>query len=207
MTRSRPANPRVASDSTASRTNPVSTCPSTSDWPSGPPAKSETYTVDEYIRLWEAKHCRKMTPEEKKTLARGCIGITALNLGKDGLPNPPLGNCYATFEQATYNAHKKLEKETGRKPHIFSKRFYSSGEEYTPDPKTGKVDMGGYRYKAKPGFVNFDYGFYRRIKRLLVARKPCGAGDEGIPQHSPALLATFAGFRLASILRRVWGYP
>ena len=43
---------------------------------------------------------------------------------------------------------------------IFSKRFYSDGQPYTPDPKTGKVDMSGYKYKAKPGLVNFDYGFY-----------------------------------------------
>ncbi len=140
-------------------------CPSTrppiepDDRPVPPDVPSTTYTVDEYITRWEAENGRKMTDAERKTLARGCIGITSLNLGKNGLPNPPLGESYATLDQAKARADE-IEKATGRRPEIFSKRFYSGGKDYTPDPKTGKVDMSGYDYKAKPGYVNFDYGFY-----------------------------------------------
>jgi hypothetical protein len=43
----------------------------------------------------------------------------------------------------------------------------SSGQEnvdnaFKPDPKTGKVNMTGYKYREKGGgnFVNFDYGFW-----------------------------------------------
>ena len=108
-----------------------------------------------------------MTPEEKKTLDRGCIGITALNLGRGNI-NPPLENSFATFEQAQAFAKQwkaDLKKQDpgwfkDKKIVIFSKRFYSGGKDYKPDPKTGRVDMSDYNYKAKPGFVNFDYGFY-----------------------------------------------
>jgi hypothetical protein len=108
-----------------------------------------------------------MSPEERDVLGHGCIGITALNLGTNR--NPSLDNCYATLDQAKKRA-KEMEAEcakTGRKPMIFSKRFFSDGENYTPDPTTGKVDMSKYKYKAKPKpgrpgetYVNFDYGFY-----------------------------------------------
>ena len=81
--------------------------------------------------------------------------------------NPPLDKCYATLEQAKKRAAEmKSECATkGKKPMIFSKRFYSDGAPYTPDPSTGKVDMSGYTYKAKPKpsggtYVNFDYGYF-----------------------------------------------
>jgi len=101
-----------------------------------------------------------MTDTEKAVLDAGCIGITALNLGIS--KNPPLDNAYSTFDKAKKKA-KEMKKEcaeSGKVPKIFSKRFYSGGEDYEPDPKTGKVDMSKYKYKAKEGFVNFDYGFY-----------------------------------------------
>lgn len=124
-----------------------------------PEVRTMVYTVDEYVKRWEARTGRKMTAAERKTLERGCIGITALNLGKNGLPNPPLTDCYATLDQAKARA-AQLEKDTGHAAVVFSKRFYSDGDSYTPDPYTGKVDMKGYAYKAKPGYVNFDYGIY-----------------------------------------------
>lgn len=115
--------------------------------------------------MWEAKNCRPITDAEKRTLARGCIGITAVELGTTG--NPPLDNCYGSLAQAKRRA-KAMEgacAATGKKPMIFSKRFYSDGQSYVPDPRTGKVDMSKYRYKAKPKpnggtYTNFDYGFY-----------------------------------------------
>ncbi|MEV4130517.1 hypothetical protein, partial [Nocardia sp. NPDC049707] len=50
---------------------------------------------------------------------------------------------------------------------IYSKHFWSGGSSETPnparfapDPTTGQVDMSGATYVGKPGFVNFDYGWY-----------------------------------------------
>ena len=124
--------------------------------------QKKVYSLEEYIEKWEHDHATKMTQEERKALARGCIGITALNLFTLGVPD--LSNCYDTFAQV-WEAQKKMnaflqDNFPERKALIFSKRFYSSGEDYTPDPKTGKVDMSGYRYQARPGFTNYDYGLY-----------------------------------------------
>lgn len=160
MPKRSPRNHRWSNDSDLPRGSSVTPCPAGPAWPTTPPANSETYSVDDYIKMYEAKHCRKMTPEEKATLSRGCIGITALELGTSG--NPSLDNCYSTLDQAKARA-KTMKSECakdGRTPQIFSKRFYSDGKDYTPDPITGKIDMGNYDYKAKPGYVNFDYGYY-----------------------------------------------
>jgi hypothetical protein len=124
--------------------------------------QSKAYSLEEYIEKWERDHATAMTPAEKSTLARGCIGITALNLFTLG--NPDLSNCYDTFAQV-WEAQKKMNSFLqanfpDRKAIIFSKRFYSGDQDYEPDPKTGKVDMSGYRYEAKPGFTNYDYGLY-----------------------------------------------
>jgi len=124
--------------------------------------QSKTHTFAEYVEKWELQHGATMTPEEKNTLAQGCIGITALNLFT--LSNPDLSNCYDTFAQV-WDAQKKMNaflKETfpDRKALIFSKRFWSGGKDFKPDPKTGKVDMSEYDYTAKPGLTNFDYGLY-----------------------------------------------
>jgi len=135
-------------------------CNSGSRWPSSPPKKSETISKNDYIKMWEKENCRKMTSAEKDVLDHGCIGITAFNLGIN--KNPPLDNAYATLKQAKARAAKMKKKcaSSGKVPRIFSKRFYSNGGSYTPDPTTGKIDMSKYTYKAKPGHVNFDYGYY-----------------------------------------------
>lgn len=165
MPKRRPADPRSAGDADTPRTA-VSECPASSTWPTSPPESgTQIYSVDEYVKLWEEKNCRKMTDAERATLARGCIGITAVELGTSG--NPNLNNCYSTLDQAKARA-KEMQSDcakSGRTPMIFSKRFYSDGKPYTPDPTTGRVDMSGYTYKAKPKkeggtYVNFDYGFY-----------------------------------------------
>jgi len=122
----------------------------------------KAYTVEQYIEKWEKEHGEVMTHEEKKTLGRGCIGITALNLFTIGMPD--LSNCYDTFAQVWDAARKMNSFLAGsfpdRKAIIFSKRFYSSGMDFEPDPKTGKVDMSGYHYAPRPGFTNYDYGLY-----------------------------------------------
>lgn len=142
------------------------------------------YSVEQYIEMWEKEHGGAMTPEQKATLARGCIGITAVNL--DAV-NPPLDHAFATFEQAqavvtrwnrfiTKNADK-TDPRSGRKygeykAFLFAKLFWSNQDPdaekrkqpddkaYKPDANTGKVDMSNYKYRAQPGYVNFDYGFW-----------------------------------------------
>ncbi len=49
-----------------------------------------------------------------------------------------------------------------KKTIIFSKRFYSGAEDFTPDPKTGKVDMSK-PHPGRPGYINFDFGLYDDI--------------------------------------------
>ncbi|WP_280254678.1 hypothetical protein [Nocardia wallacei] len=41
------------------------------------------YTKDEYIQHWENKLGRKMTPEEVRTIERGCVGVSMVRLGRD----------------------------------------------------------------------------------------------------------------------------
>ncbi|MGB9203360.1 MAG: hypothetical protein WCB94_05215, partial [Terriglobales bacterium] len=149
-----------------------------------------TYSVDQYIDKWEKEHGRSMTSAEKHVLGRGCIGITALNLGTLG--SPDLSNCYGTFSQA-FEAQQKMKDFLAahfpaRKALLFSKRFWSGGKDYEPDPKTGKVDMSGYNYEAKPGFTNFDYGLYdektgkwwhaNHCDTTLVSNPECGGSME-----------------------------
>jgi hypothetical protein len=164
----RPPDPPLAGLNPGGRIGETSgNCPGPG-WPTTPPAGGhEEYSLDEYVRMWEADHCRKMTPQELRTLKAGCIGITALNLGTDG--NPPLNNCYATLPQAKRRADEMKAgcASQGKTPRIFSKRFWSSGQPFTPDPTTGKVDMSGYKHDTwKPGdaahdsHTNFDYGWY-----------------------------------------------
>ena len=135
--------------------------------------KTVSYKVEEYIKLWEIRNGRKMTPEEKDTLTRGCIGVTVINLGSNGLPNPPLDQCYSTFDQARHIAQAMNEAirhsgVNGRKAVIFSKRFWSGGDpsSFQPDA-VGHVDRAGYNYEGRPDpndptsrMINFDYGLY-----------------------------------------------
>jgi hypothetical protein len=123
--------------------------------PAGKPY--DIHTVDEYIKLWERQQGRKMTKKEKETLRAGCIGITAVNLGIG--KNPPLDECFDTFAQAE-KRRDELQAAKGGHFQLFSKRFYTGGKSYPAQPGTGRVDMSAYDYKAKPGWVNFDYGWY-----------------------------------------------
>lgn len=145
------------------------------------------YSVEQYVNMWEAEQGRKLTPDERETIERGCIGITALNLSGGG--NPPLNECYSTFGRAKASVDMKnreiaqfnqwidstpwiahlLKKE--RHAILFAKMFWSNQnpdeakrrvgkkKAFRPD-KHGKVDMTGYHYFERPGFVNFDYAFW-----------------------------------------------
>jgi len=147
------------------------------------PGKQRRYSVDQYIEMWEADRGKAMSATEKKTLARGCIGITALNLEAG---NPPLNHAFASFDQAMklvkeWNAfieeHKGETSSDGKKVGdfkavLFAKLFWSNqsrdAEErkkpdkdaFLPNEKTGEVDMSDYEYRAQPSYINFDYGFW-----------------------------------------------
>lgn len=152
------------------------------------PAHGETagqqrrYSVEQYIEMWEKEQGRKMTEREKTTLARGCIGITALNLSGGG--NPPLDHAYASFDGA-HAAMKRMNEAldglrskpetaaqaSGKHAVVFAKLFWSNQDPnpekrkqadpkaYQPD-ENGRVDMSDYKYRAQPGYINFDYGFW-----------------------------------------------
>jgi hypothetical protein len=126
--------------------------------------KVTAYTMDQFIAKWEKEHGRAMTPAERRVLARGCIGITELNLGT--LTRPDLSSCYGTFE-AAWAAQRKMKdfltaNFPDRKAVIFSARFWAGGQDYTPDPKTGKVDLSTWNLSASrgEGYTNFDFGFW-----------------------------------------------
>ena len=162
-------------------------------------SKQRQYSVDQYIEMWEAERGRPMNAAEKKTLARGCIGIVALNLSGGG--NPPLNHSYATFDAAKkvvdewnafVDAHKDEKTSDGKRigdfrAVLFAKLFWSNqsaNEEdrkkgdpsaYQPD-EDGKVDMSDYKYRAQPGFINFDYGFWDEQSQCFWHANHCEPG-------------------------------
>jgi hypothetical protein len=131
------------------------------------PQKRSSRSVEDFIDMWEKQHGQSMTSEEKRTLGRGCVGITALQM--EDLKNPDLSNCYDSFAEV-WNAAKTMNaflesSFPDKKAIIFSKRFWSGDTEYKADPKTGKVDLSGHHNEARPPIgkynpVNFDYGLY-----------------------------------------------
>lgn len=141
------------------------------------------YTVESYERMWEEEQGKKLTDGNHSTIARGCIGLTANNIAGGGNPLDYAEAVFGTFDQA----HKFMEgrnkelhemranpKTASMAPEgeyvLFAKQFWSNQnagdnkaadpDAFKPDPKTGRVDMSGYKYKAQPGYVNFDYGFW-----------------------------------------------
>lgn len=141
------------------------------------------YSREQYERMWEQEQGRQLKPGEKDTIKRGCIGITANNIAGGG---NPLQYAQATFGDFDH-AHKFMEgknkelhemRADPQQAHlapageyiVFAKLFWSNQKEgdnskpddkaFLPDAKTGRVDMTGYKYKAQPGYVNFDYGFW-----------------------------------------------
>lgn len=141
------------------------------------------YSVEQYEAMWEKEQGKKLTDQNKQTIDRGCIGISANNIAGGGNPLQYAEATFADFDKA----HKFMEgrnkelHEMRAKPEtasmapqgeyvLFAKQFWSNQKDadnkkpddkaFRPDPKTGRVDMSGYKYRAQPGFVNFDYGFW-----------------------------------------------
>lgn len=128
----------------------------------------KTHSLEDFIKKWETDNGKALSATERQVLAKGCIGITMLHLGTTSAPD--LRECYGSFEKAWMAAKTMNEylaaNAPDKKAYIFSKRFWSSGDPYKPDPQTGRVDMSNYRHNtARPSeggsfFINFDYGFY-----------------------------------------------
>jgi Domain of unknown function (DUF4157)/Microbial transglutaminase len=155
------------------------------------------FSPEQYIAMWEKEQGRKMTPDERDTISRGCIGITAMNLHGGGNPLASAEKKYATFELAhKYMVdHNKLLDDAAKKPGstvgparyvLFASLFWSNQSDdynerlkhddkaFLPDPKTGEIDMTGYKYRAqsrikkdaktgaetRTSYINFDYGFW-----------------------------------------------
>jgi RHS repeat-associated protein len=125
--------------------------------------KPKKYTVKQYIKKWELEHGTTMTKAQKKTLQRGCIGITSLELGDNLLnENPPLTNSYSSFEQVKEEA-TKLEEDIKNNPDkypantrviMYSIRFWSEDKNRFLSDENGSVDMTGWTGKARPPTIN-----------------------------------------------------
>jgi hypothetical protein len=192
------------------------------------PGEQRRYTPDQYRQMWEKEQGRKLTPGEKDTIDRGCIGLTANNLHGGG--DPPLDQAYGTFEQAhkamkTKNAildwmAQSTTTPVGKARYVlFAKLFWSNQnpdekkrkksdpKAFRPDPKTGRVDMTGYDYQEQPGYVNFDYGFWDEASQSFWHANHMDYGDPLDPmivlqstKEKFAKIVTVAG-------ERRFGYP
>jgi Domain of unknown function (DUF4157)/Microbial transglutaminase len=141
------------------------------------------YSPEQYIAMWEEEQGKKMTGGQKATIDRGCIGLSANNIAGGGNPldyaevtfgDFERGHQYMTDKNKELHAMRADTTRAGEAPAgeyiMFAKMFWSNqsdGDNSKPDedafkadPATGKVDMTGYEYKAQPGYVNFDYGWW-----------------------------------------------
>jgi hypothetical protein len=130
------------------------------------------FSPEQYIAMWEKEQGRKMSPEERQTINRGCIGITAANLNGGGNPLDSAEKTYATFELAHQYmvAHNKLLDDAAKHPGstigparyvLFSQLFWSNqsadyderskhdDKAFLPNAKTGEIDMKDYEYRAQ----------------------------------------------------------
>ncbi|MFO0971984.1 MAG: RHS repeat-associated core domain-containing protein [Phycisphaerae bacterium] len=120
------------------------------------------------------------------TLNRGCVGVTCINLGEKGMPD--MSNCYAKLDHAIKRRlemakncecrGKKSWNGSPSTPRIFSIRFWSGGNEFKPG-NGGQVDMSPWAsggFSARPGFVNFDYGFFDQRRGQWIHANHCAPG-------------------------------
>lgn len=117
-----------------------------------------------------------------KTLKRGCVGLTCVELGLKGLGIewPDMKNCYKTLELAQARMTEMIAKHECKgtncnhdpaKPRIYSIHFRNDRgkRRQFPDaranPTTGKIDLTNWDPIPRPNltpkedWVNFDYGY------------------------------------------------
>jgi Putative peptidoglycan binding domain len=138
------------------------------------PGEQRRYSRPQYNAMWEAEQGRQITWAEHKTIKRGCIGISAHNIGSQ---NPPMNEVYTTFAKAhsIVTARNGTLERYPRNPWVvFAVHFWSNQDPdrtarespapfaFLPDADD-KIDMTGYLGLARPGFVNFDFGFWDEV--------------------------------------------
>jgi hypothetical protein len=64
-----------------------------------PGERTKEWSVPQYIAMWEKHHNVQMSATQRGDLARGCIGITNLNLASGSI-NPPLEMSFDSFNRA-----------------------------------------------------------------------------------------------------------
>jgi hypothetical protein len=130
------------------------------------------FSPEQYIAMWEKEQGRPMAADEKQTINRGCIGITAANLEGGGNPLKTAEKTYATFELAhKYMVdHNKLLDDAAKQPGStiaparyvmfaqlfwsnqsadYDERFKHDDKAFLPDSKSGEIDMKDYKYRAQ----------------------------------------------------------
>ncbi len=169
--------------------------------------KQRKYSPEQYIEMWEKEQGHPLNADGKATIARGCIGITANNLNtNNGNPLDSAEKIYGTFEQAhaaMVERNALLDKLAAwpiismfvdkSRYVVFAKMFWSNQDPdatkrknpapdaFKPDPKTGEVDMSGYKYREQPGFVNFDYAFWDEASNSFWHANHMDYGDPADP--------------------------
>ena len=151
----------------------------------GSGADQRRYSIDQFTKMWEAQF-HALNSSEVDNVLRGCVGITALNLGLGPLVAPtdlPSNKVYGTFAQARAIAAAKNEALGTIAPGspiqgyvVYAMLFWSNRDPadkkrgkpdpqaFRRDPKTGEVDMSKigdiYALSRPPDYTNFDFGFW-----------------------------------------------
>jgi Putative peptidoglycan binding domain len=135
------------------------------------------YSKAQYQAMWEAEQGQKLTSSNKTTINLGCIGITANNL--TGFASPDLREAYANFSDAyaAMQAHNSsLHRYEPNQYVVFAIHFWSNQDPddakrvdpdhsaFLPDAND-RIDMSGYKFRDRPGFTNFDFGFWDDVSQ------------------------------------------
>ena len=147
--------------------------PATAIKPSDGEDKGEQrrYSRQQFQQLWEEEQGNKLSDHWIGVIKYGCIGITANQLTGG---TPPTDLAYTTFAKAKQVADAKntgLHRDEPKRWIVFGMHFWSNQDPdrekrklpdhsaFLPDAD-GKVDMTGYKSRARPGRINFDYGYW-----------------------------------------------
>ena len=147
--------------------------PATAIKPSDGEDKGEQrrYSRQQFQQLWEEEQGNKLSAHWIGVIKYGCIGITANQLTGG---TPPTDLAYSTFAKAKQVADAKntgLHRDEPKRWIVFGMHFWSNQDPdrekrklpdhsaFLPDAD-GKVDMTGYKNRARPGRINFDYGYW-----------------------------------------------
>jgi hypothetical protein len=147
--------------------------PSTAITPAEGEDKGEQrrYSRAQFQQLWEEEQGNKLSDRWIGVIKYGCIGITANQLTGG---TPPTDLAYSTFDKARKVADANnagLHRDDPKQWIVFGMHFWSNQDPdrdkrklpdhsaFLPGPD-GKVDMTGYKNRARPGFINFDYGYW-----------------------------------------------